>query len=429
MKTLAEMPPGEIAVIDNINLDDLTRDYLAAVGIGEEARIRFVKTAPLGSPMEFFGSGGRICLRKKEAANITIKEGEKMNIALIGRPNCGKSLLFNVLTHGRQHVGNWPKVTVEKRAGRLAGHDDIYIQDLPGIYSLAPDSPDGRITIDYLQNEKPDRMLNIVDATNLSAGLYLTLQLRELDIPMVIALNMMDLAAKDGIEIDHSGLAEALACPVIPISAYKKSGLDELIAVFMTGVEGYAAHSASSPAEKAALVQELCGKYVHAGNEKHKRKSEKIDAVLTHRIWGLPIFAAIMYFIYAISITGLGKMGTMFIKKQLFGITIAEVVRNWLVELAVSDWLISLVVDGIIAGVGSVLRYAPRLFLLFLFISILEDSGYMARAAFLLDRLFSRVGLSGRSFIPMFVSTGCAVPGIMASKTIPNQGDRRIAIP
>ena len=352
-----------------------------------------------------------------------------MNIALAGHPNSGKSLLFNTLTGGRQHVGNWPRVTVAQRYGTLRGKPDCRLQDLPGIYSLGADTLDGRIAADYLRGGHVDRIVNVLDATGIERGLPLTLELLSLGIPTVVALNMMDVAKSEGIEIDTAALSSALGCPVIPVSALRKTGMEELTRAMTDESAANRAPLREAGAEaRRELAQKICGSCVKGGSGKSLLRSDQLDAVLTNRFLGLPIFAGIMVLIYSFAITGFGKTASMFIKKQLFGVTIAGALRTWFAGLGVAEWLSSLVIDGVVSGVGSVLRYAPRLLLLFLFISILEDSGYMVRAAFLLDRLFRRFGLSGKSFIPLFVCTGCAVPGIMACKTVDDEADRRITV-
>ena len=351
------------------------------------------------------------------------------HIALIGTPNCGKSLLFNTLTKGRQHVGNWPSVTVERKEGPLSGHKGILIQDLPGIYSLGDDTLEERITKGYLQEGAPELIINVIDATNIESGLFLTQQLLESDIPVLVAVNMIDIAEKEGLDIDYKGLAGELCCPVLPVSALRKTGIERLKSSIMESLPlKVSAGDITSDPQKVENSGRLKKEYVKDGTKRNERISRKIDSVLTNKFLGLPIFIAIMFLIYYVSITGFGKTMAMFIKKQLFGVYVTGSLRSLLAEFGVAQWMTGLVVDGIVSGVGSVLRFAPRLFLLFLFISILEDSGYMARVAFILDRIFRSFGLSGKSFIPLFVSSGCTVPGIMACKTIENQKNRKITI-
>lgn len=424
-----------------------------------------------------------------------------LKIALAGNPNCGKTTLFNDLTGSTQYVGNWPGVTVEKKEGRLIGHRDVIIQDLPGIYSLSPYTLEEVVSRNYLVNEKPDVILNIVDGTNIERNLYLTTQLVEIGIPVVIAFNMMDLVRKSGDQIDTKKLGKELGCETIEISALhsdntkkaaelaieqatKKKG--ELPHVFTGSVEHAIAHIEESietlvPAEqlrwyavklferdskateqlklsadtKAHIEQHIadCEKEMDDDAEsiitnqrytciqklvadtvskKHTSEqmttSDKIDRIVTNRILALPIFAVIMWAVYFISVTTLGSWLTDWTNDVLFGTWITNGATAGLTALGASDAVISLLVDGIIGGVGTVLGFVPQMILLFLCLSILEDSGYMARVAFIMDRIFRRFGLSGKSFIPMLVGTGCGVPAIMASRTIENEKDRRMTI-
>ena len=424
-----------------------------------------------------------------------------LKIALAGNPNCGKTTLFNDLTGSTQYVGNWPGVTVEKKEGRLIGHRDVIIQDLPGIYSLSPYTLEEVVSRNYLVNEKPDVILNIVDGTNIERNLYLTTQLVEIGIPVVIAFNMMDLVRKSGDQIDTKKLGKELGCETIEISALhsdntkkaaelaieqatKKKG--ELPHVFTGSVEHAIAHIEESietlvPAEqlrwyavklferdskateqlklsadtKAHIEQHIadCEKEMDDDAEsiitnqrytciqklvadtvskKHTSEqmttSDKIDRIVTNRILALPIFAGIMWLVYFISVTTLGTWLTDWTNDVLFGTWITNGATAGLTALGASDAVISLLVDGIIGGVGTVLGFVPQMILLFLCLSILEDSGYMARVAFIMDRIFRRFGLSGKSFIPMLVGTGCGVPAIMASRTIENEKDRRMTI-
>ncbi len=424
-----------------------------------------------------------------------------IKIALAGNPNCGKTTLFNDLTGSTQYVGNWPGVTVEKKEGRLIGHRDVIIQDLPGIYSLSPYTLEEVVSRNYLVNEKPDVILNIVDGTNIERNLYLTTQLVEIGIPVVIAFNMMDLVRKNGDRIDTAKLGKELGCETIEISALhsdntrkaaelaiaqaaKEKG--ELPHVFTGSVEHAIAHIEESietlvPKEQqrwfavklferdAKATEQLhlsadlqahieqhikdCEKEMDDDAEsiitnqrytyiqklvadsvvKKRTKaqmttSDKIDRIVTNRILALPIFAVIMWAVYFISVTTLGGWLTDWTNDVLFGTWITNGATAGLEAIGASDAVISLLVDGIIGGVGTVLGFVPQMILLFLCLSILEDSGYMARVAFIMDRIFRRFGLSGKSFIPMLVGTGCGVPAIMASRTIENEKDRRMTI-
>lgn len=423
-----------------------------------------------------------------------------LRIALAGNPNCGKTTMFNDLTGSSQYVGNWPGVTVEKKEGKLKGHRDVIITDLPGVYSLSPYTLEEVVTRDYLLNEKPDAVINLVDGTNLERNLYLTTQLLELGIPAVIALNMMDLVNRNGDKIDTEKLSKALGCEIVETSALKGTGSME---VAKTGInlgqsrKGHTArHRFSTQVEEAleqisVVIQGVVeaehlrwyaikcferDKKVIASlqlpsdvedrleaiitatekimeddsesiitNERYeyisgvmnncvKKKlrrvttSDQIDRIVTNRVLALPIFIVIMGFVYFMSVTWIGGMATDWTNDVLFGTLIQPGVQTFLTNVGASAWLNGLIVDGIINGVGSVLGFVPQMFVLFFFLSILEDCGYMARVAFIMDRIFRKFGLSGKSFIPMLISSGCGVPGIMSSKTIENEKDRRMTI-
>lgn len=426
----------------------------------------------------------------------------EIKIALAGNPNCGKTTLFNNLTGSNQYVGNWPGVTVEKKEGRLKDHKDVIIQDLPGIYSLSPYTLEEVVTRNYIVNEKPDAVLNIVDGTNIERNLYLTTQLIEIGIPVVIAINMMDLVRKNGDNIDIEKLGRELGCKVIEISALKnehtmdaaelcieaaKEGKKaELPHVFTGSVEHAVAHIEESiqdlvdkqelrwyaikiferdskALEKLnldpALMQHMeqhikdCEKemdddaesiitnqrytyitdLIHKTVKKGKQPgalttSDKIDRIVTNRWLALPIFAAVMFIVYYISVTTLGTIVTDWTNDTLFGEWIQPGVETLLTNAGASDWLISLVVDGIIGGLAAPIGFVPQMAIVFLFLSFLEDVGYMARVAFIMDRIFRRFGLSGKSFIPFLISSGCGVPGIMSTRTIESEKDRRMTM-
>ena len=431
-----------------------------------------------------------------------------IKIALAGNPNCGKTTLFNSLTGSNQYVGNWPGVTVEKKEGKLKGHKDVVIQDLPGIYSLSPYTLEEVVARNYLVKEKPDAILNIVDGTNIERNLYLTTQLIELGLPVVVAINMIDLVRKNGDKIDVQSLGSALGCQVVEISALKGEGgmnaaekaiaaaqahkVEDLPHVFTGSVEHaiahieesiqgkvdgqylrwYAikiferdekvleelqlgkdlaehleAHIADCEAEldddaesiitnqRYAYISSVVGRAVRKKAPKGSLSvSDKIDRIVTNRILALPIFAAVMFLIYAIAMgswsISIGTRGTDWANDVLFG----EWVPGWFdslltgVGVAEGSWLYGLIQDGIVAGVGAVLGFVPQILVLCFLLAILEDVGYMARVAFIMDRIFRRFGLSGKSFIPMLVATGCGVPGIMASRTIEQDRDRRMTI-
>jgi ferrous iron transport protein B len=430
----------------------------------------------------------------------------EIKIALAGNPNCGKTTLFNSLTGSNQYVGNWPGVTVEKKEGVLKGHKNVIIQDLPGIYSLSPYSPEEVVARGYLVNEKPHVILNIIDGTNIERNLYLTTQLMELGLPIIVAVNMIDLVRKNGDQIDLQKLSAELGCEVVEISALRGEGgmaaaekavalasnlhKDELPTLFTGIVEDTILHIEETIAHKvdqhylrwyaikvferdekvieelnfdAKLQQKLddiitgcetkldddaesiitnqryefisnvVAKTVKKKAPKHSlTTSDKIDRIITNRLFALPIFAGIMLFVYAIAMGGwrisIGTMGTDWVNDVLFGEIVPNAFDSILGALGVEGVLYALIQDGIVAGVGAVLGFVPQLLVLFFLLSIMEDVGYMSRVAFIMDRIFRRFGLSGKSFIPMLVATGCGVPGIMASRTIEQDRDRRLTI-
>lgn len=422
-----------------------------------------------------------------------------IKIALAGNPNCGKTTMFNALTGANQYVGNWPGVTVEKKEGRWKGQKDVVITDLPGIYSLSPYTLEEVVSRDYLMKDRPEAVLNLVDATNIERNLYLTTQVLELGIPVVIALNMADLMDKNGIKIDVKGLEKALGCTIVKTSALKGTGVQEAVkaavaeasrkktvqakACFSAKVE--AAVSAVEEILPAGILQEqrrwyaikvlerdskvleelklpasakskadaviadlekemdddtesiitneryeyitsLISKYVKKPKEKMST-SDKIDRIVTNRVLGIPIFLVVMYVVYAIAVTTLGTYVTDW-TNDVFVVAIQDAVTGGLEAIGAAAFLTDLIVNGIIGGLGAVLGFVPQMAILFLLLSILEDCGYMVRIAFVMDRVFRKFGLSGKSFIPLLISSGCGIPGIMASKTIENDNDRRLTI-
>ena len=494
----------------------------------------------------------RIGRREKGPANNGFLEKERLimaiNIALAGNPNCGKTTMFNDLTGANQYVGNWPGVTVEKKEGRYRADKGVVVTDLPGVYSLSPYTPEEIVTRDYLMSGKPDAVINLVDATNLERNLYLTTQIIDLGIPVVVALNMMDLVEKNGDKIDVDALAKRLGCPVVPTSALRGRGMEEVV---KTAIE--AGKKGAAPAttlrftneveEALARVIDVAGAAIkgrHARwyaikllegeqltidalnlpaaalskiaairerledaedddaesiitNERYDnitevcdacvRKSpktmtttQKIDRVVTNRILGIPIFIVIMFLVYYISVSTVGTIVTDWANDGLFGdgwlytgteqyeaaveefegiletdegvaafeaggleepdpadyglyhVGVPVVVGGWLESIGAAPWVQSLVLDGIIAGVGAVIGFIPQLIVLFILLGFLEGCGYMARVAFIMDRVFRRFGLSGKSFIPMLIASGCGVPAVMATKTIENEKDRRMTI-
>ena len=423
-----------------------------------------------------------------------------IKIALAGNPNCGKTTMFNDLTGSNQFVGNWPGVTVEKKEGKLKGHKDVIITDLPGIYSLSPYTLEEVVTRNYLIQEKPDVILNLVDGSNIERNLYLTTQLTEMGIPVVIALNMMDVVRKNGDHIDTKKLSDELGCPVIETSAVKGEGCmkaaEQAIAMAESAGEFSAKHTFDHAVETAlSEIESMVEGLVPAENSRwfavklferdekvldslslaqnlklrlediiselekkedddaesiitnerysyiaklvgrclQKKKtgmttSDKIDRIVTNRWLALPIFAVVMTLVYYISWTTVGTIVTDFTNDTLFGEWISPAVENFLVRIGTADWLVGLIVEGIVGGVGAVLGFVPQMLVLFLLLCLLEDCGYMARVAFIMDRIFRRFGLSGKSFIPMLIGTGCGVPGIMASRTIEQDRDRKMTI-
>ena len=429
-----------------------------------------------------------------------------LKIALAGNPNCGKTTLFNILTGSNQYVGNWPGVTVEKKEGALKGHNDVVIQDLPGIYSLSPYSPEEVVTRTYLVNDHPDAILNIIDGTNIERNLYLTTQLIELGHPVVVAVNMIDLVRKNGDNVDLEKLGKALGCTVLEISALKGEGcveaaekavalarnhthterphvfggsVEHALAHIEESIEGkvdqnYLRYYAIKLFERDEKVQQevnlgtqmlkhlenhivdceremdddaesiiadqrytyiatVVNKAVIRKRAKHGMSlSDKIDFIVTNRILALPIFAGIMFLMYAIAMGSfpfsIGTIGTDWANDVLFGEWIPTLFDSILTSLGVSGWVYGLIMDGILAGVGAVLGFVPQILVLSFLLSILEDVGYMSRVAFIMDRILRKFGLSGKSIIPMLVATGCGVPGILASRTIEQENDRKITV-
>ena len=419
-----------------------------------------------------------------------------IKIALAGNPNCGKTTLFNGLTGSNQFVGNWPGVTVEKKEGRLKGHKDVIIMDLPGIYSLSPYTLEEVVARNYLITERPDVILNIVDGTNLERNLYLSTQLMELGIPVVMAVNMMDIVEKNGDKIDICQLGKDLGCDVVEISALKGKRIMDAADKAIACASRHAAapvHKFSAETEKVleqieerlgaeipdeqrrfyaiklferddkiadtmktvpdvedlivkaeesqdddaesiitneryTYITSVIGKSYNRAGKGKLTVSDKIDRVVTNRWLALPIFAVVMWFVYYISVTTVGTFVTDWTNDVLFGEIIPPAIESFLISVNCAGWLQSLILDGIVAGVGAVLGFVPQMLVLFIFLAFLEACGYMARIAFIMDRIFRKFGLSGKSFIPMLIGTGCGVPGVMASRTIENDRDRKMTI-
>ena len=420
-----------------------------------------------------------------------------IKIALAGNPNSGKTTLFNALTGSNQFVGNWPGVTVEKKEGKLKGHKDVKLMDLPGIYSLSPYTLEEVVARNYLINEVPDAIINIVDGTNIERNLYLSTQIMELGIPVIMAVNMMDIVEKKGDKIHIDKLSEKLGCEVVEISALKGNGIKELankaVKLAESKKENKIAHKFNEKVEtiidetEALLSSEvpdaqkrffaikllekddkisenlkvvpnvnnqiealekefdddtesiitneryeyissiIKGCYTKSNKEK-LTTSDKIDRIVTNRWAALPIFAIVMFVVYYISVTTVGTIVTDWTNDVLFGEIIPPAIEKVLVALNCADWLQGLILDGIVAGVGAVLGFVPQMLVLFFFLAVLESCGYMARVAFIMDRIFRKFGLSGKSFIPMLIGSGCGVPGVMASRTIENDRDRKMTI-
>ena len=420
-----------------------------------------------------------------------------IKIALAGNPNCGKTTLFNALTGSNQFVGNWPGVTVEKKEGKLKGHKDVTIMDLPGIYSLSPYTLEEVVARNYLINERPDAILNIVDGTNIERNLYLSTQIMELGIPVIMAVNMMDIVEKNGDKIHIDKLAKKLGCEVVTISALKGTGIKEaadkavqiaqkkgaavpvhefdkdveavirtvesklgsdivneqkrFFAIKLLEKDDKITEQMKSVSDVSAEIKQLEDKfdddtesiitnerYVYISSiigdcvTKNKKNamttSDKIDRIVTNRWLALPIFAVVMWVVYYVSVTTVGTFVTDWTNDVLFGEIIPPAIENLLNAIHCADWLQGLILDGIVAGVGAVLGFVPQMLVLFLFLAFLESCGYMARVAFIMDRIFRKFGLSGKSFIPMLIGSGCGVPGIMASRTIENDRDRKMTI-
>ena len=420
-----------------------------------------------------------------------------IKIALAGNPNCGKTTLFNALTGSNQFVGNWSGVTVEKKEGKLKGHKDVTIMDLPGIYSLSPYTLEEVVARNYLINERPDAILNIVDGTNIERNLYLSTQIMELGIPVIMAVNMMDIVEKNGDKIHIDKLAKKLGCEVVTISALKGTGIKEaadkavqiaqkkgaavpvhefdkdveavirtvesklgsdivneqkrFFAIKLLEKDDKITEQMKSVPDVSAEIKQLEDKfdddtesiitnerYVYISSiigdcvTKNKKNamttSDKIDRIVTNRWLALPIFAVVMWVVYYVSVTTVGTFVTDWTNDVLFGEIIPPAIENLLNAIHCADWLQGLILDGIVAGVGAVLGFVPQMLVLFLFLAFLESCGYMARVAFIMDRIFRKFGLSGKSFIPMLIGSGCGVPGIMASRTIENDRDRKMTI-
>ena len=543
--TLRELKPGASAVVETVGGEGALRQHFLDMGVIPGVQMTLVKLAPMGDPMEFLIHGYELTLRVADAEKIEVrpadaaeeppkaqvrrmrehpglgetgrfhiketetplKKGTKLTFALAGNQNCGKTTLFNQLTGSNQHVGNFPGVTVDRKDGAIRNHPNTEITDLPGIYSLSPYSDEERVSRQFILNEKPTGIINIVDATNIERNLYLTMQLMELDVPIVLALNMMDEVRGNGGAIRINDMESLLGIPVVPISAAKNEGVDELVAHALhvaqyqekptrtdfceKDTNGGAVHrclhgimhliedhanAAGIPLRFAAskliegdpfvtealkltenerdmvehiicqmeeergldraaaiadmrfsFIKKLCDQaVVHPHESKEHKRSSRIDKVLTGKWTAIPVFLAIMGLVFFLTFHVIGAGLQKLLAMGIDALTA-------LVDSALSAWnvspvLHSLIIKGVFAGVGSVLSFLPIIIVLFFFLSLLEDSGYMARVAFVMDKLLRKIGLSGRSIVPMLIGFGCTVPGVMASRTLPSARDRKLTI-
>ncbi len=542
--SLDKLPVGKAAFIVAVNCEDKSlRQHILNMGLTPNTEVSLVKTAPMGDPLELRLRGYELTIRKEDASKIVIRDihnnekrvnksvkfkeiehsqiGEKQTsktrvlkpksklvFALTGNQNSGKTTLFNKLTASNQHVGNFPGVTVDKTQGTLVNHKDVTIVDLPGIYSLSPYSSEEIVTRNFVLNEKPDGIINIIDATNIERNLLLTMQLMELDVPMVVALNMMDEVNKNGGSIDINGLENALGVPVIPISAAKGQGIDELVEHFLNVVmfderPKYVDFCEESEGKKGAIhrcihsiihlienhakntnipvrfaatkltegdeliikalnldnndletsnkiieqmeleygldkqaalcdmrfafIEKLSNTYVQKPLESAADKfSKTLDKILTGKYTAIPMFLFIMAFIFYCTFGNIGSFLSGLMENIIDYAT--NYFDNLLSAYGLNPVVHSLIIDGVFSGVGSVLSFLPIIVILFFFLSLLEDSGYMARVAFVMDKLLRKIGLSGRSFVPMLIGFGCSVPAIMATRTLPSERDRKMTI-
>lgn len=542
---LSELKPGESARITKVGGSGSLRQHFLDMGLIPDAFLTLIKLAPMGDPMEFMVHGYELSIRKDDAAEIEcekeeaekidikplrgdeqdhpglgeegkyhekkgetpLEEGETITFALAGNQNCGKTTLFNQLTGSNQHVGNFPGVTVDRKSGEIRGHENTLVTDLPGIYSLSPYTAEEIVSREFILKENPRGIINIVDATNIERNLYLTLQLMELDIPMVLALNMMDEVRGNGGTIKINEMERMLGIPVVPISASKNEGVDELVkhAIHVAYYQekpgrqdfcspddhGGAVHraihgimhliedhakSAGIPLRFAAckiieddhlvedalnltenekemiehiiiqmeeergmdraaamadmrfsFIEDVCSRTVVKPHEsKEHARSVKIDKILTGKYTAIPCFILIMALVFYLTFNVVGAFLQELLEKGIESLTV--IVDNALTRGGVNEVIHSLVIDGIFTGVGSVLSFLPLIVVLFFFLSLLEDTGYMARVAFVTDKALRKIGLSGRSIVPMLVGFGCTVPGVMASRTLPSARDRKLTV-
>ena len=493
--TLDELEVGKDAVIEHVGGNEISlRKHIMDMGLTPGTEVTLVKIAPMGDPLELRVRGYELTLRKADAAAVTIMdvhdahecrnkegrhrdiahpgvgemgkyhvkkrgedivEGEMITFALAGNQNCGKTTLFNQLTGSNQHVGNFPGVTVDRKDGAIRGLADTNITDLPGIYSLSPYTSEEIVTRDFLLKERPKGIINILDATNIERNLYLTMQLIELDIPMVLALNMMDEVRANGGTIDINGLEAVLGIPVVPVSAAKNEGIEELVQHAMhvarhrerpgrmdfcdeSGDDAGAVHRCihgiihliEDHARRARIPVRFAATKLVEGDapilEALRLDENEKEKILTGKYTAIPAFLVIMGIIFWLTFAVIGEGLSRLMDMGIDWLT--GLVDKGLTAYEINPVVHSLVIDGIFAGVGSVLSFLPIIVVLFFFLSILEDSGYMARIAFVTDKMLRRIGLSGRSFVPMLIGFGCSVPAIMATRTLPSDRDRRMTI-
>ncbi len=461
--TVKDLKPGQSAVIKCIDGTPPLVQRLQDMGLTCGTVIRSVSVAPMGDPVKLQLRGFELSLRKEDAGHIMVgKEslssaeaaavscpGEnvlppfdwgavsrpkpQMGAALIGNPNCGKTTVFNKLTGSNQYVGNWPGVTVEQKRGKIKiDHRIIELTDLPGIYSLFPYTMEEQVAVEFIKQKNISVVVNVVDSTNLERNLYLTLQLLEQGLPVIVGLNMMDEIEKQGMSVNAQLLSKKLGVPVIPISAKTAKGLPLLVAAIEKAnnrpfVPERPPCWRDSPDSRYRYIRNLVTQCLVKERSTEKAASDKWDRILTHKIWGIPIFLGIMFFIFFATF---GPPGATLQKgvDYLFNEGAAAGLTAFLTKLSAPAWVQNLVVQGIVGGVGGVLSFLPQIAILFFLLSFLEDSGYMSRIAFIMDRTLRRFGLSGKAFIPMLMGFGCSVPAVMAARTMENMKDRRLTI-
>lgn len=454
-QTLATLNPGEHGMISSVdNKSQAVKQRLMDMGLTPGTEVTVEKAAPLGDPIQLRVRGYSLSIRRSDAAQISIGavsniesnhisfkiipkrtntiHSTEPRIALVGNPNSGKTTLFNALTGSKQYVGNWPGVTVEKKEGKIkTKNHTMTIVDLPGIYSISPYSIEEKCARDHILSGEVDVIINILDATNLQRNLYLTIQLMELGVPMVLALNFMDAAKASGKIIDTERLSDELHIPVVPISAKNGKNLDKLLDTISKGTQSGASANIpsfrdSSQTARYKYISELNTKVVKDIKKRKQTISQCIDKVVTSKYLAIPLFLSLMLAMFSLTFGPIGSSLSDYLGGHI------EALSLWLKAVLttanVSGWLIQLITDGIISGVGGVLTFLPQITILFLFLSLLEDSGYMARAAFIMDRLLRCFGLSGKAFIPMIMGFGCSVPAIMGARTMESEKDRRLTI-